>query len=147
MPFLSALFYIRRETKRIYGEKLMKYLKLLHRFILLLVLQLVKKCITNISFSLQWRHNRCNSVSNHQPHGCLLNRLFKRRAEKHQTSASLVFVRGIHRRPVSSPHTWPVTRKMFPSDDVIMPLKPGIGILCHISWDKSMARSKMVTSI
>ena len=39
---------------------------------------------------------------------------------KHQSSASLAFVRGIHRRPVNSPHKWPVTRKMFPFDDVIM---------------------------
>ena len=39
---------------------------------------------------------------------------------KHQSSASLVFVRGIHRGPVNSPHKWPVTRKIFPFDDVIM---------------------------
>ena len=39
---------------------------------------------------------------------------------KHQSSASLAFVRGIHRGPVISPHKWPVTRKMFPFDDVIM---------------------------
>ena len=39
---------------------------------------------------------------------------------KYQSSASLAFVRGIHRRPVNSPHKWPVTRKMFPFDDVIM---------------------------
>ena len=39
---------------------------------------------------------------------------------KHQSSASLVFVRGIHRGPVNSLHKWPVTRKMFPFDDVIM---------------------------
>ena len=39
---------------------------------------------------------------------------------KHQSSASLAFVRGIHRRPVNSPHKWPVTRKIFPFDDVIM---------------------------
>ena len=39
---------------------------------------------------------------------------------KHQSSESLAFVRGIHRRPVNSPHKWPVTRKMFPFDDVIM---------------------------
>ena len=32
---------------------------------------------------------------------------------KHQSSASLAFVRGIHRWPVNSPHKWPVTRKMF----------------------------------
>ena len=40
--------------------------------------------------------------------------------EKHQSSASLAFVWGIHREPVNSPHKWPVTRKMFPFDDVIM---------------------------
>ena len=39
---------------------------------------------------------------------------------KHQSSASLAFVRGIHRWTVNSPHKWPVTRKMFPFDDVIM---------------------------
>ena len=39
---------------------------------------------------------------------------------KHQSSASLAFVEGIHRSPVNSPHKGPVTRKMFPFDDVIM---------------------------
>ena len=39
---------------------------------------------------------------------------------KYQSSASLVFVRGIHRRPVNSSHKLPVTRKMSPFDDVIM---------------------------
>ena len=36
------------------------------------------------------------------------------------SSASLAFERGIHRWPVNSPHKGPVTRKMFPLDDVIM---------------------------
>ena len=39
---------------------------------------------------------------------------------KHQISASLTFVRGIHRWPANSPHKGPVTRKMFPFGDVIM---------------------------
>ena len=39
---------------------------------------------------------------------------------KHQSSASLAFVRGFHRGPVNSPHKGTVTRKMFPFDDVIM---------------------------
>ena len=39
---------------------------------------------------------------------------------KHQSSASLAFVRGIHRLPVNCPHKGPVTREMFPFDDVIM---------------------------
>ena len=40
--------------------------------------------------------------------------------KEHQSSASLAFVRGIHQWPVNSPHKGPVTRKMFPLDDVIM---------------------------
>ena len=39
---------------------------------------------------------------------------------KYQSSASLAFVWEIHRGPVNFPHKWPVTRKMFPFDDVIM---------------------------
>ena len=39
---------------------------------------------------------------------------------KHQSSASLAFVRGIHRRLVNSPHKGSVARKMFPFDDVII---------------------------
>ena len=39
---------------------------------------------------------------------------------KHQSSASVAFVWGIHRWPVNSPHKWPVTRKMFPFNDVLM---------------------------
>ena len=69
---------------------------------------------------------------------------------KHQSSASLAFVCGIHRGPVNSPHKWPVTRKMFPFDDVIMNIPEGYGynrhviinnktqqsMTCvHISWD------------
>ena len=43
---------------------------------------------------------------------------------KHQSSASLAFVRGIHRWPVNSPHKGPVTRKLFPFDEVIMEIWP-----------------------
>ena len=39
---------------------------------------------------------------------------------KYQSTASLAFVRGIHRWQVYSTHNGPVTRKMFPFDDVIM---------------------------
>ena len=34
------------------------------------------------AFSLRWRHNGRDSVSNHQPHDCLLSRLFRRRSQK-----------------------------------------------------------------
>ena len=39
---------------------------------------------------------------------------------KHQSSTSLSFVRGIHQWPVNSSYKGPITRKMFPFDDVIM---------------------------
>ena len=39
---------------------------------------------------------------------------------KDQSPTSLAFVRGIHQGPVNSPHKGPVTREMFPFDDVIM---------------------------
>ena len=39
---------------------------------------------------------------------------------RHHSSASLAFVRRIHRGPVNSPHKRPATRKMFSFDDVIM---------------------------
>ena len=39
---------------------------------------------------------------------------------KHQRGASLAFVRGSDRGPVNFSHKWPVTRKMFPFDDVII---------------------------
>ena len=48
---------------------------------------------------------------------------------KHQSSTSLAFVWGIHRGQVNSPHKWPVTRKMFPIDDVIMHIPNSILII------------------
>ena len=38
-------------------------------------------CLESRSTALQWRHNWHDSVSNHQPHDCLLNRLFRRRSK------------------------------------------------------------------
>ena len=70
--------------------------------------------------TLQWRHNGLRSVSNHQPHDCLLNRLSRRRSNK----TSNLRVNGIcvvnTPGPENSLHKWPVTGKMFPFDDVIM---------------------------
>ena len=51
---------------------------------------------------------------------------------KHQSSASLAFVRGIHRWSVNSPHKWPVTRKMFPFDDFIMILVLASAIVLRV---------------
>ena len=73
------------------------------------------KCVHD---SLQWRHNERDGVSNHQPHDCLLNRLFRHSSKK----TSKLRVTGLceGNSPVNSPHKGPVTRKMFPFDDVIM---------------------------
>ena len=66
---------------------------------------------------LQWRHNKRDDVSNYRRLDCLHSP-----QRNHQSSASLAFVRGIHR---------PVTRKMFPFDDVIMLYVAHVRILYH----------------
>ena len=70
-------------------------------------------------YSLNWRHDKRDGISNHQPHDCLLNRSGADQ-RKHQSPASLAFVRGIHQWAVNSPHNGVVTRKMFPFNDAIM---------------------------
>ena len=66
-----------------------------------------------------------------------------RNQRKHQSSASLAFVRGIHRRPVNSPRKGPVMRKMFPFDDVIMIRE----IDCNIVSTLSASNSSPVNDI
>ena len=73
----------------------------------------------NLAITLHWHHNDQDSVSNHQPYGCLLNRLFRRRSKKTSRLCFTGLCAGNSPRPVTSPHKWPVTRKMFPFDDVI----------------------------
>ena len=56
---------------------------------------------------------------------------------KHQRSASLAFVWEIHRWSVNFPHKWPVTRKMFPFDDIIMwNLSWSMLVKWLLRWDK-----------
>ena len=72
-------------------------------------------------FALRWRHNRCDGVSNHQPHDCcLLKRLFGHKSKKRSKLRITGLCAGNSSGPVNSPHKWPVTRKVFPFDDVIM---------------------------
>ena len=65
---------------------------------------------------------------------------------KHQSSASLAFVWGIHRWPANSPHKWSVTRKMFPFDDVIMFCLTlgmhGRSVVCERAFTDSVCRSR-----
>ena len=70
--------------------------------------------------SLHWRHNDHDGVSNHQPHHWLLNRLYRRRSRKTSKLRVTGLCVGNSPGPVNSPHKGPVTRKMFPFDDVIM---------------------------
>ena len=64
--------------------------------------------------SLQWRYNEHDGVSNHQRLYCLLNRLFRHRSKK------ILKLRVTDICEGNSPHKRPVTRKLFPFDDVIM---------------------------
>ena len=72
------------------------------------------------SIPLQWRHNEHDGISNHQPHDCLINHLFRHRSKK----TSKICVTGLceGNSPVSN--EFPAQRAsnvaMFPFDDVIM---------------------------
>ena len=106
-----------------------------------------QKLIQIMTPTLQWRHNECDGVSNHQHHDSLLNGLFKHRSKK--TSKVRVTGPCVGNSPVT------VTLKMFPFDDVIMEQVQAIndGLLywriyvslgfnqCHlrcISWKKQL---------
>ena len=67
-----------------------------------------------------WRHNDHDGVSNHQPYSCLLNHLFRGRSKKTSKLRVTGLCAGNSPGPVNSSHNWPVTRKTFPFDDVIM---------------------------
>ena len=70
--------------------------------------------------TLRWRHNEQHSVSNHQPHDCLLNRIFRRRSKK----TSKIRVTGLCARNSPGTGGFPAQMasyaEMFPFDDVIM---------------------------
>ena len=57
---------------------------------------------------------------------------------KHQSCASLAFVRGIRWGPMNFRHKWPVTRKIFPIDDVIMCIGLGYNSSVFMSFDKKL---------
>ena len=75
---------------------------------------------TSVMFTLDWRHKDHDCVSNHQPYDWLLNRLFKRKSKKTSKLRVSGLCVGNSPGPVNSRHKGPVTRKMFPFDDVIV---------------------------
>ena len=70
------------------------------------------------AWTLQWRHNGRDGISNNQRLACLLNRLFRHSSKK--TSKLRVTDLYEGNLPMNSPHKRPLTRKMSPFDDVIM---------------------------
>ena len=76
---------------------------------------------TNYIMTLKWPHNERDVVSNYARLDCLLGSNFKEniKAPRHwplwgETTC------GRYRWPVDSPHKGPVTRKVYPFDDVNM---------------------------
>ena len=73
---------------------------------------------------------------------------------KHHSSASLAFVRGIHRWPVNSPQKGPIMRKMFQLDDVIMKtylsqklLQQTVNWKCHIPAAQRLKHSVYIRRV
>ena len=71
-------------------------------------------------FTSQWRHDECDGVSNQRHLECLVDRLFRRRSKKTSQLRVTALCEGNPQVANGFPHKWPVTRKMFPFDDVIM---------------------------
>ena len=70
-----------------------------------------------------------------------LNHLFGRKSKKTSKLRVTGLFAGNHRGPVNSPHKWPVTRKMFPFDDVIMTYhKRHHDFLCFCSYWRSVGQ-------
>ena len=82
--------------------------------------------------TLQWRYNEHYGVSNHQPHDCLLNRLFRCRSKK----TSKLHITGLCAG--NSPRRGPVMRKMIPFDDVIMIFLETHVMMSSVQWTESM---------
>ena len=77
---------------------------------------------------LQWRNNERDGVSNHQPHDFLLNRFFRSKKTSKFEATDLC----VGNSPVTG--EFPVTRKMFPFDDVIMQYKDVLPVLGLRLW-------------
>ena len=69
---------------------------------------------------LQWRHNERDIVSNHQPHDCLLSRLFGCRSKKTSTLRVTGHCAGNSPGTGEFPAQMVSNAEMFPFDDIIM---------------------------
>ena len=80
---------------------------------------LASMCVIK-NVSLQWRHNGSDSVSNHQPHDCLLNRLFRRKSKKTSKFRVTGLCAGNSPGTGEFPAQMASYAETFPFDDVIM---------------------------
>ena len=80
----------------------------------------IRLCFSETLYKLYGR----DGVSNHQPRDCLRSRLIRYRSKKTPKLGVLGLragnSQGIQRSPVNSPQIWPITRNIFPFDDVII---------------------------
>ena len=76
--------------------------------------------LTRVLYSLQWRHNGRDSVSNHQPHDCLLNRLFRHTSKKTSKLRVTGLCVGKPQGTGEFPAQMASNAENFPFDDVIM---------------------------
>ena len=74
----------------------------------------------SVAGTLQWCHNERDGIFLITSLTIVHSTIYSGIDQRKQSFGSLAFVRGIHRWPVNSPHKWPVTRKLFPLDDVIV---------------------------
>ena len=84
--------------------------------------------------TLRWHPNGCDSVSNHQHHHCLLNRLFKCRSKKTSKLRVTGLCAGNSPRTGEFPAQMASNAEMFPFDDVIM-------ICAYLSYGDPMSVS------
>ena len=92
-----------------------------------------------ITMTSQWARWRLK----YQPHDCLRNRLFRRRAKKTPKLRVTGLCVGNSPWPMNSPHKWSITRKMFPFDYAIMPhwnqhYPAPDGYAESLLWERSM---------
>ena len=83
--------------------------------------------------TLEWRHNGHDSVSNHQPHHCLLNRLFRRRSKKtsklHVTGLCAGNSPGTGEFPAQMASNAEKVSIWWRHHDIIIIMGPTVGIL------------------
>ena len=108
-----------------------------------------KQCVGNYGFCHHYRHNERDGVSNHRGLHCLLYCWFSRRSKKTSNLRVSGLCVGYSPMTVNSPHKGPVSRKMFPFDDVIMAL-PGVeprAFLCSILYSFVISAGHFITAV